>query len=128
MKKFIKAFILAVVSITMMSCATLFSPKKNPQVTVQSTPMDAEVYINGEYVGNTPLVRKLSHKEEHSITVRKEGYRQQNRALVNRVGGGWIVLNILGGLIPIIVDLATGDWYELEEESVHILLQEEDTE
>ena len=117
--------LVSVASIAMMSCATLFSPKKNPQVLIQTNPVDAEVYINGEFSGNTPLVQKLSHKETYSISVEKEGYRPQRRFIRPRLGVGWIILDILGGLIPIIVDVATGDWFELDEESLTILLQEE---
>jgi hypothetical protein len=29
-----------------------------------------------------------------------------------KVGVKWIVLDILGGFVPVIVDAATGNWYE----------------
>ena len=39
---------------------------------------------------------------------------------------GWIILDLLGGLISIIVDAATGDWFMLNSDHVHITLQEDD--
>ena len=40
------------------------------------------------------------------------------------VGGVWIVLDILGGVIPIVIDAATGNWYELDQDHVNALLEE----
>ncbi len=34
------------------------------------------------------------------------------------VGAGWIVLGFLTGLVPLIVDAATGAWYEYEDTSM----------
>jgi len=45
--------------------------------------------------------------------------------LNNSVGAGWFVLDILGGLIPIIIDAATGNWYGLDQEHVNAVLEQQ---
>ncbi len=41
------------------------------------------------------------------------------------MGAGWIILDILGGLVPIIVDVATGGWYELDNTNVKVVLEKQ---
>ncbi|MGC6455784.1 MAG: PEGA domain-containing protein [Coraliomargaritaceae bacterium] len=44
------------------------------EVTVVSLPSDADVYINGESVGTTPLSLDLPRKIVHEVRLEKEGY------------------------------------------------------
>jgi hypothetical protein len=39
------------------------------------------------------------------------------------IGAGWTVLDVLGGLIPLIVDAATCSWNQLENTTVRCLLE-----
>jgi hypothetical protein len=41
------------------------------------------------------------------------------------VGAGWVVLDVLAGLVGIIVDAATGAWYELDQDAVNAILEEQ---
>ena len=107
------------------SCATLFNDK-DPPIGIDSNPAGAEVFVNGNYVGTTPVEVKLTVRQEHAIVFRKEGYEDKTYHLSNSVGVGWIVLDILGGLVPIIVDAATGDWMELNQETVNVVLKSQD--
>jgi hypothetical protein len=103
-------------------CASLFN-NKTPSVDIASDPGDAEVYVDGHYVGTTPVAVDMSIRKEHVITFRKEGYKDKSFQVSRFVGFGWIVLDVLGGLVPIIVDAATGDWFMLDTESVNVVLQ-----
>jgi hypothetical protein len=40
--------------------------------------------------------------------------------LRNEIGTLWIILDVVTGLVPIIVDAATGDWYELKPGEVFV--------
>lgn len=40
-------------------------------------------------------------------------------------GAGWIVLDVLAGLVPIIVDAATGAWYGLDQDNVNAVLEKQ---
>lgn len=48
-------------------------------VTVESFPDDSKVYINGAYVGNTPLTLELPRRATHEVTLRKDGYIVQRK-------------------------------------------------
>ena len=107
---------------TLAGCATLFN-EKQPSIGIESDPDGADVYVDGNYVGTTPVSIKLSVRNKYTIVFRKAGYEDHTYELSNFVGTGWIVLGVLGGLIPIIVDAATGDWYELSEENINVALE-----
>ena len=101
--------------VSLSACAALFNEKTSP-VQMYSNPAGAGVWIDGNRMGTTPISLDLSIKSEHSITFRMEG-RDEITCLVNRkVGVAWVVFDVLGGLVPIIIDAATGSWYELDKE------------
>ncbi|HKD82170.1 MAG TPA: PEGA domain-containing protein [Candidatus Angelobacter sp.] len=60
------------------------------KVSVASTPDSAEIEIDGEFMGNTPSVLELD-PGEHSIAVRKAGYKPWEKKL--KVTAGDIKLN-----------------------------------
>jgi len=121
MKVWTKIFI-GMLCLVMTSCATLFNDKE-PPVSFMSNPSAAKVYVNGSYMGDTPCAIRLKTDKEYTIEYRKEGYETKTYFLSNKVGAGWIVLDVLGGLIPIVVDAATGAWYEFNQETVNVLLE-----
>lgn len=104
-----------------MSCATLFKGTSE-EVRFGSDPQRAEVWVNGERMGETPLTLKLESKKTYTIEFRKEGYRTETRRITNRIGAGWIILDVLAGLVPVIIDAATGAWYSLDQKNVDAVL------
>ncbi len=68
---------------------------------------------------------QLQNDKEYKIEFRKEGFQTKTYNLGKRVGAGWIILDILGGLVPIIVDVATGGWYELDNTNVKVVLEKQ---
>ena len=107
----------------LVGCASLFNDT-SPPVSIGSEPQGAEVYIDGNLVGRTPAVVNLSTKSRHTVIFRNEGYRDRTYFLETHTGALWVVLDVLGGLLPIIVDAATGDWQELNEETINVVLEE----
>lgn len=101
----------------LISCATLFA-NKTPDVQMRSDPDGAQVYVNGDPMGKTPVKLPLAANKTYTIEFRKDGYQTKVYHLNNHVGGGWIVLDILGGFWPIVIDLATGSWYEFDSTDV----------
>ena len=101
-------------------CASLFN-NKTPSVDIESNPTEAAVYVNGNYVGETPVAVDLSIRREHTITFRKDGYKDRSYQVSRSVGLGWILLDLFG-LVPIIVDAATGDWFMLDTEHVNVIM------
>ena len=113
--------VVLIASAALSNCATVFNDRE-PLVDIGSQPAGAEVYVDGEFVGTTPVQVELSVHREHTIVFRKEGFDDRTFRLSNEVGALWIVLDVVTGLIPLIVDAATGNWLELREEAVHVVL------
>ncbi|GAB1405940.1 hypothetical protein MASR1M74_31220 [Lentimicrobium sp.] len=111
-------------SILLAGCATLFAPKTNP-LAVSSEPQGAEVYVNGFKMGTTPVELSLKPDKSYTIEFRKEGYESVTRVVNTKVGAGWIVLDVLGGFIPVIIDAATGAWNKLDQDAVNAALIEQ---
>ncbi|MEW6457172.1 MAG: PEGA domain-containing protein [Acidobacteriota bacterium] len=110
------------VSYLFVSCATLFKGTSE-EINFNSDPTGAQVFINGNFTGTTPLSIKLESKKTYTIEFQKKGYAPQTVTITNRVGTVWIILDVLGGLIPVIIDAATGAWYVLDQKNVNAILQ-----
>lgn len=102
-------------------CATLIKGKSET-VTLQSNPGDADVYIDGAPRGRTPLILELQPNKEYTVVFKKRGYADQAAVITSSVSGKWVVLDVMGGLIPIIVDAATGSWKEFDNPLVNVNL------
>lgn len=124
MKKFVSVFLVFSTILLISGCATLFKGTKE-EVAFHSEPQGADVYVNGVMMGSTPLTLKLESKKTYAIEFKKEGYPTSTHQITNHVGAGWIVLDILGGLLPIIVDAATGAWYKLDQNNVNTVLRKQ---
>jgi hypothetical protein len=103
-------------------CATLFGGSTD-RIDISSLPSGANVHVNGQYIGTTPLQLKLRSKDTYSIDFHKEGYENKIVLVDNSVAAGWIILDILGGVWPVFVDAATGDWYSLDQDRVTAVLK-----
>jgi len=114
--------ILLILGFLTMSCAMMFKGT-NSKLDIGSEPSGAKIYINGALYGETPTRVFLESKGTYSIEFRKEGYETKVFNLTNHVGAGWLVLDILTGLVPVIIDAATGAWYELDQKYINVLLE-----
>ena len=56
------------------------------------------------------------------FTFRKDGYKDKTYQVSRSVGIGWVILDILGGLVPLIVDAATGDRFMLDADTVNVIM------
>jgi hypothetical protein len=108
-----KALALAAALIASGACATLFSAGPVP-VTFQSDTPGAEVWVNGTMRGQTPLVLELNNKQAAVVTFKQSGRKDYTVEIGNKVRGGFVVLDVLGGLIPVVIDAATGEWKTLD--------------
>lgn len=90
-------------------CATIFVGSRD-DISLSSEPTGAKVLVNGHNEGKTPLNIALKRGKEYTIEFVKEGYETKSLRLTYGVGAGWIILDILSGLVGIIIDAATGNW------------------
>lgn len=103
------------------ACGTLFNSKVKT-INMMSTPAEAEVWIDGARRGVTPLSLELDNQESHTVVFRKEGHSDIACELNSSTGATWVGLDILGGLIPIIVDAVTGDWKGIGQDACDVVL------
>jgi len=124
MKRFVS--ILVIISFIFLSsnCATLFKGTSE-ELNLNSDPQRAKVYLNGIKMGETPVTLKLECKKTYTIEFKKEGFETQTYNITNHVGAGWIILDVLAGLIGVIVDAATGAWYSLDQKNVNAILEKQ---
>jgi hypothetical protein len=124
MKKFTSTFLIASIFLLTSSCATIFKGNSS-KINFNSNPQGAQIYVNGNYMGDTPILLKLESKQTYNIEFKKEGYKTKAFNITNHVGVGWIVLDVIFGLVPVVVDAATGSWYELDQKIVNALLEKQ---
>lgn len=107
-------------------CATLLAPSTHP-LSISSDPHGADVYVNGFKMGTTPVELSLKADRSYNIEFRKEGHESITRVVNTKVGAGWVVLDVLTGLVPVVIDAATGSWNKLDQTSVNAVLIEQKT-
>lgn len=71
------------------------------------------------------MALKLKVNKTYTIEFRKEGYKSKTHNINNSVGAGWIILDVLAGLVGVIVDGITGAWYSLDQENVNAVLDKQ---
>ncbi len=105
------------------SCASYVSGTQQG-INVFSNPKGADVTVDGRFVGKTPLTARVKRKRKHQIKITKEGYVEDSR--VTKKGfNWWFAGNVLiGGIIGIIIDFATGAVYTVEPNEVQFSLIE----
>ena len=110
-----------VMVLSLIGCATLFK-EKNKTVSFDLDPQGATVYIDGNRMGTTPMPLNLSNKKALTVTFKKEGYEDKTYIINTKIGAGWVILDCLGGFIPVVIDAVTENWYSLESDSVKVML------
>ena len=104
-------------------CGTLFIPGTK-DVTINSDPVEARVSIDGVDHGLTPISVVLDNRESHTIVVSKEGYETVSCVLNAKVKVGIVILDVLGGLVPVVIDGITGGWKALDSTECSVMLPE----
>lgn len=107
-------------------CATIFSGSRDV-IKFTSEPSEAKVLVNGIEEGKTPLTTVLRKGSDYEIQIVKDGFKPKNFTLTYSLGAGWLILDIIGGLVGIIVDAATGNWNEFDKDSFKAVLEPNDT-
>lgn len=90
-------------------------------IPVQSSPGAVSIDVNGAK-HTTPTTLNLERKNEYILKFSKEGYEPVSIQITRHLSGGYLVFDILLGLAGVIIDAATGGWYNLKPESVMVSL------
>lgn len=88
-------------------CATLFNGN-SATIAISANP-GAPVIVDGAPAGRSPTSIVVDNHKSHVVTVGDQSCR-----ITASVGGGWVVLDIITGLVPVIIDAVTGDWQSVD--------------
>lgn len=124
--KFTNLFIigLVIISFSLSSCSSIINGSM-ASVSVASDPTNAIIKVNGMDGGKTPSVLRLKRGDSHIIELKLAGYNNYKVVTSNSIAG-WFWGNILcGGIIGIIVDLATGNAYNVEPKVINAQLSKD---
>jgi hypothetical protein len=107
----------AVLLVAAAGCGALFNggPAK---VQFTSAPDGADVWINGAPQGKTPVILDLAKNRNHNIVFKKDGYTDYGVTINRKVSVGLVILDVLGGVFPVVIDAAAGSWYTLDNNMV----------
>lgn len=100
---------LALITFSLAGCAAILGSKQK-DFDLQSTPQGADVFLDGNRLGTTPVKVRLSNQAQHTFVFRKEGYKDATCTLTKGTGAGWVIFDVLTGLVPIVIDAATNSW------------------
>jgi hypothetical protein len=119
------AAFLIVITIGLNSCATIHGGKRNTLNIHSGQPDSAMVFLDGVYLGQTPYKLRISkYKLQHRsmIEIRKEGYETFYYEVLRSPHIGYVVADILTGVIPLIVDVADGNIYRPNTRKIEYVL------
>lgn len=102
-------------------CATILK-SNSEHLNITSDPSGARVQINGMDVGNTPLSTKVNGTKDQLIQVRKEGFDSRSMLISSSVGAGWVIVDVICGVWPLVIDAITGDWKSLDRTDAHFVM------
>lgn len=117
MRSTVKRIMFVPATLLLAGCATLFSSGAN-QVSFNSDTPGADVYINGSLRGRTPLTLELDNTKPITATFKMAGRRDQTVEVGTKVRASMVVLDVLGGVIPVVIDAVTGEWKRLDQKVV----------
>jgi hypothetical protein len=92
---------------------------------VKSFLPSADVHVNGNLIGTTPVTLKLESKETYRIDFKKNGYTTKRYTITNHIVTKWVVFDVILGAAPALVDAITGAWFELDQDSINAILEKQ---
>ena len=114
------AVILAAAVLT--GCGTVMHGT-HQDISLSSNPQGAKVETSpATNTFTTPATVTLERNREYVLTFSKEGYTPATLNLRKDIGPGTVIADIVLGLVPLIIDAATGAWYGLNPETATVTL------
>lgn len=118
--KTINFLFLCLITLSLSSCATILSGRYD-KVTITSNPPNADVFVDGEKVGNTEstgntILIKRKYVNSRSITLKKEGYQDLTWEAKTKIHPTFYIgaIPVTFG-IPCFIDIATGSALTMRE-------------
>ena len=116
--------IATVISFSTTSCALMFNGTRK-EIPIRSMTQGSQIYVNGELKGTDVANVKLRRNSNHTIMIKKEGYKTKTIAVTKHADAGWIVFDALFNWGAFLTDPTTGAWNNLEPDNVTVELEKE---
>ena len=115
------------------SCATLIRGSKTSEIVkISGTPKDANIYVNNELVGKSPLNYKVKKRKEHVVRIEKEGDKDSNAVIETKLNPTWTAVSLVGNLwtfdLTSIIDFKKGSVNDIVTKEIKFKLQKDSTE
>lgn len=107
-------FLLSIAVILLNGCATILGGKSNTLVFSEESLPKAEVFIDGEKIGDAPgRIKVPKEKIQHGsiLVLKAEGFEEKEYMLLRKQNAAYSVVDLLIGGIPLLVDYSTGNIY-----------------
>jgi len=107
--------LLAAIVLLSSSCATIFA-KDTRSIIVTSNPAGAQITVNGVNRGVTPTRLSVNDHERLEVAIRKPGYHPGGCYVNTSVRALWVIIDLalFYTVVPLVVDLVTNEWSQLE--------------
>jgi hypothetical protein len=113
---------MAVGFVALTGCGAIFNGSRQ-NISATAQPEGAQITVDLTQAKYTaPAMISLERKNDYNLTFTKEGYTQGNLHIGHSLNGGILVLDILTGLIGVVVDAATGSWFNLNPSAATVTL------
>ena len=114
-RKTLSRSLLVLIIFSFTSCATIIHGSRQGMF-LTCEPRVASVYVDGKYVGNTPMNMVLSRGKDHQLRIELAGYKPFETMLTRRLDG-WVFGNLL--LVGIALDAFNGSMYRLTPKNLY---------
>lgn len=123
MKRLLTSLLFGICGASMLSsCATIMHGTRQ-NIGISSNPSNATIFVDGMYMGATPLVVSMTRYDNHIVRIELDGY-QPYEATFTRQVSGWVFGNVIfGGVIGLAVDALSGGLYQLTPDQVQAELR-----
>ena len=115
--------VVVIISFIGSGCATIFCGKYQ-DVSVNTDPEGAEVYVDRHKKGVTPIELEIPRKKNATIKLKKEGYRDEFVLIKQRINPLCYLSYLLGPII--LIDYGTGAIWSMTPTDVEITLEPEE--
>ncbi len=119
--------LIAATTTTLAGCGVIFGGSTE-NIHVASTPRGATIVAEPAVGTSTaPTSLELPRKSGYVITATLDGYEPAEATIRKGMRGGILALDILfTGLIGVVIDAATGGWWDLSPDDVTLVLEQKD--